>query len=216
MDQRVARAEAAARASNLSRARKILTSPGLAPHDAIDEMRVKHPFHAPPSIAFHDPSLWEPPLPPDHPTDPTTFLTPKALADALRKSPRGGAADQLGWRAHEDIAPLFADIESAVAQTFCDRVAFCFFSGHFTPDTLNVPSLGLLNQNDAHSNSAPAGVLGIQGSQKLGQSSPRQNRSLTPKSQASNTRLAQSCIDTNTNRNLLSYRGTSLVRNRPP
>ena len=140
MDQRVSRAEAAARASNLSRARKILTSAGLAAYDAAVELHDKHPVHALPTVAHHDPNFWTPPLPPEHP-DATNSLTPLALAKALRKSPRGGAADQLGWRAHEDIGPLFSDSESDLAKTFCDRIAFCFFSGHFPPDTLDVPTL---------------------------------------------------------------------------
>ena len=64
--------------------------------------------------------------------------------------------------------------------------------GQCVMDLSDVPLMALLKvvglvgrgvhdpQNDAHSNSAPAGVFGIQGSQKLGQSSPRQNRTAGP------------------------------------
>jgi hypothetical protein len=58
-------------------------------------------------------------------------MTNNGLRSAVRGSGGGRSADCLGWRAREELAPLFATADEEVISTFRTRIAEPYFTGDF-------------------------------------------------------------------------------------
>jgi hypothetical protein len=120
--RKVTRAEELARRGNLSKGFATLTQPGLAAHDAIEELKSKHPFASPPYADHHGGDRWiEEPEP----------LKPSEVKRAIRKSAPAGAADRFGWCIREDLECLYAKLSAPEPGIFTNYVLAPFLGGSF-------------------------------------------------------------------------------------
>ena len=92
--RKVTRAEELARRSNLTKGFATFTQPGVAAHNAVEELTAKHPYAPPPSADHRDGKRWEEESPP---------FQPSGVKRAIIESASAGAADRFGWCIREDL-----------------------------------------------------------------------------------------------------------------
>jgi hypothetical protein len=120
--RKVTRAEELARRGNLSKGFATLTQPGLAAHDAVDELKAKHPFASPPDADHNGGDRW---------TEEPEPLKPSEVKRAIRKSAPAGAADRFGWCIREDLECLYAKLSAPEPSIFTNYVLAPFLGGSF-------------------------------------------------------------------------------------
>jgi hypothetical protein len=120
--RKVTRAEELARRGNLSKGFATLTQPGLAAHNAVDELKAKHPFASPPDADHHGGDRW---------TEEPEPLLPSEVKRAIRKSAPAGAADRFGWCIREDLECLYAKLSASEPGIFTNYVLAPFLGGSF-------------------------------------------------------------------------------------
>jgi hypothetical protein len=126
--RKVNRAEELARRGNLSKGFATLTQPGLAAHNAVEELKAKHPVGPAPSAEHEDRGRWE-----EEPGP----LKPEEVKRAIMKSATAGAADRFGWCIREDLQCLFAKLSAPEPGIFTAYILLPFLRGTFPKGALD-------------------------------------------------------------------------------
>ena len=137
---KVRKAEAAARAGNMSKARSVLVGAGVSTSaTALDEMREKHPAAPLSTLPAQNP---DPCLSDEEEDKLLKVMSRVSLCKLAESAPAGGAPDQWGWQAREHLGPLLANQE--VGQLLVDQILVPLSVGYVPPMYAHIYSGGRL------------------------------------------------------------------------